>query len=87
MKDYYSILGVTQEADLDLIKATLGNEDFEAGENIVSLNSAAVIYVSGIGRNFESAFEIAIDAIKSGKALKKLSELASFSNTFNESSE
>ena len=72
---------------LDLIKATLGNEDFEAGENIVSLNSAAVIYVSGIAGNFESAFEIAIDVIKSGKALKKLNELASFSNAFNESSE
>ena len=72
---------------LDLIKATLGNEDFKAGENIVSLNSAAVIYVSGIARNFESALEIAIDAIKSGKALKKLNELASFSNAFNESSE
>ena len=72
---------------LDLIKATLGNEDFKAGENIVSLNSAAVIYVSGIARNFESALEIAIDSIKSGKALKKLNELASFSNAFNESSE
>ena len=72
---------------LDLIKATLGNEDFKAGENIVSLNSAAVIYVSGIARNFESALEVAIDAIKSGKALKKLNELASFSNAFNESSE
>ena len=43
---------------LDLIKATLGNEDFKAGENIVSLNSAAVIYVSGIARNFESALKL-----------------------------
>ena len=57
---------------LGLIKATLGNEDFTAGENVVSLNSAAVIYVSGIASNFESAFEIAIEVIRSGQALKNL---------------
>jgi len=70
---------------LDLIKITLKNEGFKSGEDITSLNSAAVIYVSDLVNSFEKAFEIAIDVIKSGSALDKLQELATFSNNFNES--
>ena len=70
---------------LDLIKITLKNEGFKSGEDITSLNSAAVIYVSDLVNSFEKAFEIAIDVIKSGSALDKLQELATFSNSFNES--
>tara|TARA_B100000674_G_scaffold371196_1_gene313554 strand:- start:290 stop:1321 length:1032 start_codon:yes stop_codon:yes gene_type:complete len=70
---------------LELIKSTLQNEGFKSGEDITSLNSAAVIYVSDLVNNFEKAFEIAIDVIKSGSALDKLEELATFSNNFNES--
>lgn len=70
---------------LDLIKITLKNEGFKSGEDITSLNSAAVIYVSDLVNSFEKAFEIANDVIKSGSALDKLQELATFSNSFNES--
>ena len=70
---------------LELIKKTLQNEGFKSGEDIISLNSAAVIYVSGLVNSFEKAFEIAIDVIKSGSALDKLKELATFSNNLNES--
>jgi len=70
---------------LDLIKTTLQDEGFKSGEDITSLNSAAVIFVSDLVNSFEKAFEIAIDVIKSGSALDKLEELATFSNNFNES--
>ena len=70
---------------LELIKTTLQNKGFKSGEDITSLNAAAVIYVSDLVGSFEKAFEIAIDVIKSGSALDKLKELATFSNNFNES--
>ena len=70
---------------LELIKTTLQNEGFKSGEDITSLNSAAVIYVSNLVTSFEKAFEIAIDVIKSGSGIDKLNELATFSNNFNES--
>ncbi len=70
---------------LELIKKTLNNEGFKSGEDISSLNSAAVIYVSDLATSFEKAFEKAIDVIKSGSALNKLKELSTFSNNFNES--
>ncbi len=70
---------------LELIKTTLQNKGFKSGEDIISLNSAAVIYVSDLVNSFEKAFEIAIDVIKSGSGLDKLEELATFSNYFNES--
>ena len=41
--------------------------------------------ISSLEEDFEKAFEIAIDVIKSGSALDKLEELATFSNNFNES--
>ena len=68
---------------LDLIKTTLQNEGFKSGEDITSLNSAAVIYVSDLVTSFEKAFETATDVIKSGSGLDKLNELATFSNNFN----
>ena len=70
---------------LELIKTTLQNEGFKSGEDITSLNSAAVIYVSDLASSFEKAFEMAIDVIKSGSGFDKLKELATFSNNFNES--
>ena len=70
---------------LELIKTTLQNKGFKSGEDITSLNSAAVIYVSDLVTSFEKAFEIAIEIIKSGSGFDKLKELATFSNNFNES--
>ena len=68
---------------LELMKTTLQNEGFKSGEDITSLNSAAVIYVSDLVTSFEKGFETAIDVIKSGSGLDKLKELATFSNNFN----
>ena len=59
------------------------NEGFKSGEDITSLNSAAVIYVSDLVNSFEKSFEIAVDVIRSGSAKDKLKVLANFSNNLN----
>ena len=69
---------------LKLIEKTFQN-DFISGKNITALNSAAVIYVSGQTDDYSQAFEIAINVLESGKVQKKLKELISFSNKFDES--
>ena len=83
--DLYDLQIDSPSKSLELIKTTLQNKGFKSGEDIISLNSAAVIYVSDLVNSFEKAFEIAIDVIKSGSGLDKLEELATFSNNFNES--
>lgn len=70
---------------LELIKLTLQDGGFKSGEDIINLNSAAVIYVAGKANNFKEAFEISSNIIRKGLALKKLDELVIFSNKYNES--
>ena len=45
------------------------------------MNSAAAIMVSGKARDLKISFEIAREAIDSGKALKKLDEIRRISNS------
>ena len=84
-KDLNDLQISSPEESLQLIKVTLQNEGFKSGEDITSLNSAAVIYVSDLVNSFEKSFEIAVDIIRSGSAKDKLKELATFSNNLNES--
>jgi len=84
-KDLNDLQISSPQESLQLIKATLKNEGFKSGEDITSLNSAAVIYVSDLVNSFEKSFEMAIDIIRSGSAKDKLKELATFSNNLNES--
>ena len=84
-KDLNDLQISSPQESLQLIKATLQNEGFKSGEDITSLNSAAVIYVSDLVNSFEKSFEIAVDVIRSGSAKDKLKELATFSNNLNES--
>ena len=41
----------------------------------VSLNAGAVLYLCGKAKTLKAGFDMAVDAIKSGKALKKLEEI------------
>lgn len=49
--------------------------------DVVMMNSAAAIMVSGKARDLKISFEIAREAIDSGKALKKLDEIRRISNS------
>ncbi|KZY66445.1 anthranilate phosphoribosyltransferase [Oleiphilus sp. HI0066] len=75
------------EQSLALIKSALGKDDGDIAQkarNIITINAAAAIYVSGLADSLKAGVSMAEDAIGSGLALAKMSELASFSQVFKE---
>jgi len=80
-------LSVESSGDsLTLIKAALGKAQSEAANkarDIIILNAGAAIYASNLAANLEDGMTLAADAIGSGLALAKLSDLASFTQVFN----
>lgn len=75
-------LSVTSaEESLALIKDALGketNDRANKARNIICVNAAAAIYVSGLANTLNDAVAMAEDAIGSGLALAKIAELSSF---------
>lgn len=66
------------DESLAIIKQVLGKEEGAAAD-IVLLNAGAAIYVAGLAGSMSEGVELARDAIGSGLALAKLSELAQLS--------
>ena len=64
----------SSEQSLHLVRQALEDES-SAAADIVSLNAGAAIYVSGIAENFTDGVVMAKDAIASGRARERLSEL------------
>lgn len=60
---------------MDILKGSTGHR-----RDIVLLNAAATIYVSGRAESIAEGIEIAKDSIDSGKALQKLQDLLTFTN-------
>jgi len=81
-----SLIGLTVESAEQsylLIKDALGKRATEAGTkaaDIIALNSGAAIYAANIASSLEQGVEMAQDAIYSGLALGKLSELVTFTH-------
>ena len=67
--------GKTAEENAALLISILKGEEREAKRDIVLLNAAAAIYVSGTSPDFEDALARAAESIDSGKAYAKLEEL------------
>ena len=65
----------------DRVQAVLANEKGPS-RDIVILNAAAALYVSGVAGSLWDGVAIARDAIESGAAKRKLEQLASFTSTF-----
>jgi len=75
------------EESLALIKAAFGKSHAEVdmkARDIIILNAGAAIYASGLAANLEEGIALAADAIGSGMALTKLSDLASFTRVFSD---
>jgi len=73
------------EASLSLIKAALGKDQSASAQKaraIITLNSGAAIYASGLASSLDEGVALAADAIGSGMALGKLSDLANFTRVF-----
>ena len=65
---------------MEKVNALLKEESEKGGgrktiKTAVGLNTAAVLYLSGKARTLKDGYNMAIEAIDSGKALKKLEEI------------
>lgn len=73
--------GISPELSAGIIKSVLGgNELNNPASNIVLINAAAAIYISGFADNYLRALEIARSSIENGKALTKLNKLVEETN-------
>lgn len=73
------------EESLELIKAAFGREHDEITEkarDLIALNAGAAIYIAGLADSPKAGVEMALDAMGSGLAAGKMSELADFSQCF-----
>ena len=75
----------TAEESLNLIKAAFGrghDEMAEKARDLIALNAGAAIYIAGLAPTAKMGVEMALDAMGSGLAAGKLTELADFSHCF-----
>ncbi|SFL85065.1 anthranilate phosphoribosyltransferase [Marinobacter zhejiangensis] len=75
----------TAEDSLTLIRAAFGrgHDDIaEKARDMIALNAGAAIYVAGLADTMKHGVDMALDAIGSGLAAGKLSELADFSHCY-----
>ncbi|MBW0147679.1 anthranilate phosphoribosyltransferase [Marinobacter arenosus] len=83
-----SLVGLAVESSEDslkLIRAAFGrghDEMAEKARDLIALNAGAAIYVAGLADTPKAGVELAMDAIGSGLAAGKMSELADFSQCF-----
>ncbi|ERP94764.1 anthranilate phosphoribosyltransferase [Marinobacter sp. ES-1] len=83
-----SLVGLTvngADESLALIKAAFGrshDETTEKARDMIALNAGAAIYVAGLAKTTKEGVDMALDAMGSGLAAGKMSELADFSQCF-----
>ncbi|TVT33830.1 anthranilate phosphoribosyltransferase [Marinobacter vinifirmus] len=83
-----SLVGLTVDSSdesLKLIKAAFGrnhDETTEKARDMIALNAGAAIYVAGLAQTAKEGVDMALDAMGSGLAAGKMSELADFSQCF-----
>ncbi|MEX0604652.1 MAG: anthranilate phosphoribosyltransferase [Marinobacter sp.] len=86
--DSQSLVGLsvdTVEESLKLIHAAFGrgHDDMaEKARDLIALNAGAAIYIAGLADSLAHGVDMAQDAIGSGLAAGKMSELADFSHCF-----
>ena len=72
------------DSSLKLVRESLSNPDSDAAD-IVAMNAAAAIYVSGIALSLKDGFDMAQDAIASGLARERLTEFVRITSLMGES--
>ena len=83
--DLAGIVADSAESSLALVKQSL-TEDTSAAADIVALNAGAAIYVGGNANSLKNGIVMAQDAISSGQAKERLTELARITSLMAESS-
>ncbi|MBU0671777.1 MAG: anthranilate phosphoribosyltransferase [Candidatus Margulisbacteria bacterium] len=74
------ILGGTVNDNAEIALAILRGEDKGAKRNIVLINAAAAIFISGKAKDLKEGYKLAAEAIDSGAANRKLEELIAKTN-------
>ncbi|KEA65486.1 Anthranilate phosphoribosyltransferase [Marinobacterium lacunae] len=80
-----SLIGLVVDSpaqSLELIRAALSGDEATAARKavaMVALNAGAAVYLSGQAESHKEGVEKALEAIRSGAALKKMEQLAQFS--------
>ena len=75
----------SSDESLALIKAAFGtghDETAEKARDLIALNAGAAIYIAGLADTAKAGVDMALDAMGSGLAAGKMSELADFSHCF-----
>ncbi len=72
--------GGDSDTNAEILKAVLENKAGNAKKNIVVLNAAFAITVSGLTDHLKEAVQLADDSIQSGNALKKLNDFITATN-------
>ncbi|PVY76443.1 anthranilate phosphoribosyltransferase [Tamilnaduibacter salinus] len=75
----------SSEESLTLIEAALGtkhDENADKARDMVALNAGAAIYVAGLAKTMKEGVDMAQDALGSGLAKGKMTELSDFSHCF-----
>ncbi len=75
----------SSDESLALIQAAFGtghDETAEKARDLIALNAGAAIYIAGLADTAKAGVDMALDAMGSGLAAGKMSELADFSHCF-----
>lgn len=80
-----SLIGGDSKVNSEIIRAIVQDKSTKAQQDIVALNATFAIHVSGLAENLEQAQKMALESIKSGKALKKLDDFVTCTNDVNSS--
>ena len=65
---------------LQLVKQALKGEN-EIATHMVAMTSGAALYVGGLAKGISEGFELSLDSIRKGKAIKKLEQLVNLSQS------
>ena len=78
--DFNELAGGDAPTNAAIVRSVLNGEETGAKKDIVLLNAAAAIMVSGLAVDFVDGIEIADQSISSGKAMNCLDKLVEISN-------
>lgn len=75
-----SIVGGDAKENANILLNIFQNNATDAQRDIVILNTAASLMVDGLARDMQDGMEMAREALKSGRAMKKLNQIVEVSN-------
>jgi len=79
--DLDSLGGGNAKNNAEIVRNILGSKDTGPRRDIVVLNAAAAIFVSGLADDFAPAVKMAADAVQNGASMQALKKFIEISNS------